>query len=158
MSMTYKLHLTPRHYTADQARAWLQALCLRHGVDPTSCFQTTLCLVEAVNNLLLHTPGDNPAHPLAISATFSPAHLEVTLRHRAPPFRRPPGGQPTDASIEPISNSAESLLRESGRGWLILDHWLETVAYRHDQGINTLILRRRLTPPPDSASVPAPLP
>ncbi|MEP1740833.1 MAG: ATP-binding protein [Kangiellaceae bacterium] len=102
------------------------------GFDDEVTFQTTLCIIEALNNIVEHTDvdGSTAQNTITIESLFVKNILFIKISHQAPAY-------------EVVVPSQEDLLATSGRGWSIMNNWLDIVSYQHKEGENTLLMVKR---------------
>ena len=106
---------------ADEAVAWLHK-SLRTQHDDHWRFQLSVCLAEALNNIVEHSPTTPPCVQLGLQENeqFSMVHI----RH---------AGHPID-HLHPAQ--LNELKNEGGRGLVILQQWVDHFDYHHHQGYN----------------------
>jgi anti-sigma regulatory factor (Ser/Thr protein kinase) len=104
------------------------------GFSEAITFQTTLCIVEALNNIVEHTQLEKiiPIEKISIGCYLMRNVLFIKITHRAPAYKVP-------------IDQSNNLLATSGRGWVIMDSWLDQLSYQHDEGVNTLLMAKLQT-------------
>lgn len=111
----------------------LQVLCCESGLDDTIAFQFRLAITEAINNIIKHSYGEEPGHPIRATWRHGTDAAEIELRDWAP--APPPPYPPPRGPIPP----PDAL---SSRGWYIIWEYTDAVRYaRMDDG-NVLTLTR----------------
>ncbi|MDO6563779.1 ATP-binding protein [Amphritea sp. 1_MG-2023] len=114
-------------HTADMACRWLTAQCDDHAIDNQVAFQITVCLAEAINNILQHSGLDN--NPIHLQCSLDSQQIIIDISHTA-------------ARYQTSSHTSIDLLKESGRGSEIMRLWTDQIHYRHLDGVNHLRLLR----------------
>jgi len=119
-----------------QFTALLRQCCAAAAVPPDLVIDLELALAEAANNVVLH--GYQGRDDGDIEMIVRPARdaIEIELRDRGIPI--------PEARLADISTP--SLDAESGRGMGIIRSCTDRIEYHSDQGVNRLILVKRMDP------------
>ncbi|MCN4144656.1 MAG: ATP-binding protein [Thiohalomonas sp.] len=108
----------------------VSALCREHGMDDTACFQIETCVVEAVNNAIIHAYDNEAGNNLHIEWLMENKQVTITVSDT--------GKTMTQA----ISDKLVASESESGRGWFIMNKWTDSVFYASIDGVNTTTLEK----------------
>jgi serine/threonine-protein kinase RsbW len=109
------------------------------GLEPLQCDQLELCVVEAVNNSILHAYEGQPGHEVRLEVALHEDRLEVQVVDRGTPM--PPGALEDAVPREPGDVLA---LAEGGRGLLIMRQLMDGLEYASGARGNVLTLVKRL--------------
>lgn len=119
------------------ARA-VRALCASAQLEPRSCAQVELALVEAANNCVRHAYHLEAGHPLEVTFTLEADHFTLEVTDSGTPM--PPRGTPVlDFDPHDIEN-----LPTGGMGLFLIHSVMDQVEYRSVDGRNTLAMTKRL--------------
>jgi anti-sigma regulatory factor (Ser/Thr protein kinase) len=127
------LYMHPDTSSLDQTVERFQADMVNLGFDSDYAFQYSVCLAEALNNILEHTPTTwlTEKDIIQINVFIFSSSMMTDIAYRAPKFRvesREPKGQ----------------IADRGRGCSIMKLWLDEFAYSHEQGCNHLKMIKQL--------------
>ena len=125
--MTEKLYI---HSTAEApaiAADWVKERCSRAGLEDTPAFQVMTCVVEAVNNCVEHAYRDAPGD-IGIRLYSNTRWLVVQVQDRGQPLQQ----QTQQADPDP--------LQIDGRGWFIMQQWMDIARYRRGKLRNVVTL------------------
>ena len=131
--MTAKLSLQSSDHAPATAGDWVMARCRHAGLGETPAFQVMTCVVEAVNNCVEHAYRDAPG-AIGIRLFCNPHWLVVQVRDRG----RPAAQQAAPAAPDPM--------QINGRGWYIMQQWMDVAQYRRRHAVNVVTLVKRLEP------------
>jgi serine/threonine-protein kinase RsbW len=109
-----------------------------HGYPQREVFAVRLALEEALVNALKHGHRGDPTKTAQVLYRVGPARVVVRVRDEGPGF---------DPAAVPDPLAEENLGRDSGRGLLLMRHYLTEVRHNARGNAVTLCLRRR----PDDA-------
>lgn len=122
--------------------------CALHGLYPLLMLpaeelaKVELAMVEAVNNVVEHAYGFEPAHRVWVEFELAPERLDLRVSDRGqsmPPSRLAAAQGFADPDPEDLDTCT---LRT--RGLEIIQHCMDTVEYEVRDGINTLSMSRSL--------------
>lgn len=115
----------------------VRAICQALPLDANGAGGVELCVVEAVNNAVLHAYRDQPGHAVEIDVEVGPAALRITVRDR---------GDAMDWAAACARADAYALdtVVESGRGLFIMRSLMDELSYRHAEGWNVLTMVKQL--------------
>lgn len=125
--MTVRLTLESSTDAPAIAADWVMSYCRDAGLAETPSFQVMTCVVEAVNNCVEHAYR-NMRGQIAIRLFCNPRWLVVQVRDRGPSVERPP------------VRTAPDPLQIDGRGWFIMQEWMDVAQYRRRPPVNVLTL------------------
>ncbi len=112
----------------------LQALCGQQGFDEKFQFELSLCLMEALNNIIEHSHVSALEGVITIICepfvTLRHHGIRIEVRDTAPDYTPP----------KPSTESEPMAL--SGRGWQIMREWLDNIVYSRSNNINCLCLTK----------------
>lgn len=108
----------------------ISALCQEHGMDDTACFQMETCVVEAVNNAIIHAYKNEAGNTVHIEWLIQNKQLTIIVSDTG------------KAMTQPIPNKLVATDSESGRGWFIMQQWTDSVCYTSTNGVNSTILEK----------------
>ena len=124
------------------ALQWIEALAEREGWPPRTAFGLTLSLDEALTNVVSYAfgasaPAAAGAPAITVSCRSAERRIELELRDNGSPY------DPTAGDPPPLV----ACLDESGiggHGVRLMRHYLDTLAYRRQDGWNCLTLGMRI--------------
>lgn len=114
------------------ACTWLNQLFESSDLSKTERYQIETCMVEGINNAVLHAYGGEGGHKISIVCRMSEEFIQVEIHD---------SGQAMPTKINkdlPVLDSTQ------GRGMFIIESWMDKVDYHSDQKGNTLRLTRNL--------------
>lgn len=120
-----------------RAQSWVEALADRVGLGADTRYAVSLCLEEALANILLHGYHNEPGHPIVLRSWISNGTLSFAIEDKAPPF------SPEDAPAIPETSEPKSLesLTPGGQGIRLLRHFAGSLAYERLPVGNRLTIR-----------------
>jgi len=125
--MTEKLSIHSNTNAPAIAADWVKERCSHAGLEDTPAFQVMTCVVEAVNNCIEHAYRDKPGE-IGIRLFSNTRWLVVQVRDR---------GQPLEQQTEPADPDP---LQIDGRGWFIMQQWMDIARYRRRNLRNVVTL------------------
>jgi len=129
--MTAKLSLPSGEDAPATAGEWIRTHCRAAGLGETPAFQVMTCVVEAVNNCVEHAYRDTPGE-IGIRLFRNSRWLIVQVRDR--------GACPA----RPASQGVPDPLQIDGRGWFIMQQWMDIAQYRRQDPANVVTLAKCL--------------
>jgi anti-sigma regulatory factor (Ser/Thr protein kinase) len=129
--MTAKLSILSTKEAPATAGDWVMQHCRHAGLEETPAFRVMTCVVEAVNNCVEHAYREKPG--VIGIRLFCNAHwLVVQVQdHGAPVARRTAPAGPDPLQID-------------GRGWFIMQQWMDIAQYRRRNLHNVVTLAKCL--------------
>lgn len=115
---------------------WIETLAKRQGWSPRVTFGLTLSLDEALTNVLSYAfdpPGTADTPAIAVSCRADDRRIELELRDNGRPY------DPTAGDPPPLVAGLDEA-EVGGHGVRLMRHYLDTLAYRHQDGWNCLTL------------------
>ena len=129
--MTAKLSLPSGEDAPAIAGDWVMSHCRAAGLGETPSFQVMTCVVEAVNNCVEHAYLDTPGK-IGIRLFRNSRWLVIQVRDGGSrPARPAPQGAPDPLQID-------------GRGWFIMQQWMDVAQYRRQDPANVVTLAKCL--------------
>ena len=112
--------------------ARINVLCCENGLDEMNSYQVQTAVTEAINNAIIHAYDNQPGHKVSLdwNVLDQTICIEVSDKGKALPEIPP--------DIEPSPEA------ESGRGWWIMRRWMDQVDYVSSDGLNRLIMYRKI--------------
>lgn len=134
MQIIASLSLIPGPDAVGKALAWLESVAKRHGWPQKSAFRLSLCMDEALSNIVMYGFRGKP-EPGAISlaALKGPGLLGVDIVDDGIAF------DPT-LSVSPELASSVEEARIGGHGLRLMRHYLQDIQYRRESDRNHLRL------------------
>ena len=132
--MTANLSIKSNTEAPTTAGDWIMQQCQSAGIGDTTAFRLMTCVVEAVNNCVEHayreTPGD-----IDIRLFRNSRWLVVKIQDWGPPAKyRTETSRPDPMQID-------------GRGWFIMQQWMDVAKYRRRNLKNVVILAKCMARP-----------
>ncbi len=120
-------------YTDDEAEKVLELIRqsnLEQGLTSQFNFELSVCIAEVINNLVEHTPEQHKQQNPVFELHFTnyPDGVCVQIVNQSPEYE----------FVQPQQAPSETDL--SGRGLFILNQWIDTLSYRHQDGKNYLLM------------------
>jgi anti-sigma regulatory factor (Ser/Thr protein kinase) len=129
--MTARLRLPSNAEAPAIAGEWVRTRCRQAGLAETPAYRVMTCVVEAVNNCVEHAYPDMPGE-IGIRLFHNTRWLVVQVRDRGATVERPQ----REAEPDP--------LQIDGRGWYIMQHWMDFAHYRRRNLVNVVTLAKCL--------------
>jgi serine/threonine-protein kinase RsbW len=115
----------------------MRAVCTALGLSDEAAGAVELSVVEAVNNCIEHAYREDPGHRVEVVAGLDGDTLRVVVRDRGSRMDWPAACARADAyAADPDA--------EGGRGVYIIRSLMDAAAYTSVDGVNELILTKRL--------------
>ena len=125
--MTEKLNIHSKTEAPAIAADWVKERCSHAGLEGAPAFQVMTCVVEAVNNCVEHAYRDTPGE-IGIRLFSNTRWLVVQVQDRGQPLQQ----QTQQADPDP--------LQIDGRGWFIMQQWMDIARYRRHKLRNIVTL------------------
>ena len=119
------------------ALQWLETLAEQQGWAPRTTFGLTLSLDEALTNVVSYAfePSGTAAAPaIRLDCRAGDTHIELELRDNGQPY------DPTAGDPPPLVACLDEA-DVGGHGVRLMLHYLDSLAYRRQDGWNALTLR-----------------
>ena len=128
------LELRPGAQAVARAVQWIEGIARRDGWPARSAFALTLCLDEALTNIVSYA-FDPPARAPAVRLFCRRAgpNIELELRDNGQPY------DPTAAKPAPLASSLDEA-SIGGHGVRLMRHYLQSFAYRREGNCNCLTM------------------
>jgi anti-sigma regulatory factor (Ser/Thr protein kinase) len=155
MSETH-VHETGARLTLDSQLAdltlvwpWVDALALQYAISDQTKFAVSLCLEEALSNIIRHGHSCMPNHPITVDcAPNGESWLMFIVEDSAPPFAPSesltPNPAAAPASIEDVT--------PGGQGIILMRRFADTLAWERLPNGNRLTLGFQIASPALAAS------
>jgi anti-sigma regulatory factor (Ser/Thr protein kinase) len=120
----------------------VNGLCTAAGLSELETRQVELSVIEAVNNAIEHGYGGAAGHPVEVQVDVEPDSLTFAIADQGVPM-------PAGAGSPAVASERVAMLAEGGRGLLIMEAYMDRVAYERRDGRNvrTLVKRRTVIAP-----------
>ncbi len=134
-AVTYLLN--PTHVDVKRTIDSLQSYCLAKGFKESQTFELSVCIAEALNNIIEHTFGTarDRNNVIMFSCKFTLDKISMRLKHQAKEFKF--------SLVE-----QDDLLALSGRGMFIMQSLLDEIDYKHENGVNEIKMLKCFTRTP----------
>ncbi len=109
----------------------IKGICASIPMTEEDAYQVELCLVEAVNNAVEHAYENEAGHEVSVTASVDGGCLTLQVLDR---------GTPMDWDSVQKKRANASLLDEGGRGFMIMESYMDQVSYRQVGNENVLTL------------------
>jgi anti-sigma regulatory factor (Ser/Thr protein kinase) len=116
----FRITLDSRPEETDRLLDWLEPVLSDSGLDPSGAFGVRCAIVELVNNAILHAYGSRPGFPIDVRVELADDRVVAEVRDRGPHFDGPASSGPAD------------LMSESGRGFDIIEAFVDCLAFLKD--------------------------
>jgi len=111
---------------------WIEGISSRHAIPGSHQFSISLCLEEALSNIILHGYSGADDRPITVKfMTHRGGYLVFVIDDEAPPFN--PLEAPEMAALNPREE-----VRVGGQGIRFLRHFSDTLEYERLAGGNRL--------------------
>jgi anti-sigma regulatory factor (Ser/Thr protein kinase) len=127
------LYMHPDTRSLDQTVERFQTDMINLGFNADYAFQYSVCLAEALNNILEHTPKTMLAEKdiIQIQSYIFSSSMMTDIAYHASKF-----------TIE--KQASEDDISNRGRGCSIMTAWLDELVYSHENGCNHLKMFKQL--------------
>jgi serine/threonine-protein kinase RsbW len=120
----------------------VRGICRETSLSEMETYQVETCVVEAVNNAILHAYQNKEGHQVSVDVTVDDDRLTVTVCDSGRTMQCEPRDLPD------FDHCDVRQLPENGWGWGIMRAWMDGVGYAAAGGQNVLRLVKRLAPVP----------
>jgi serine/threonine-protein kinase RsbW len=110
----------------------IKALCHEQGMDEMNSYQVQTAVTEAINNAIIHAYDNRPGYKVSLNWTLLDQTICIEVSDEGKRMTIIP------LDVEP------SLEAETGRGWWIMRRWMDQVDYVSKNGLNRLIMYRKI--------------
>lgn len=132
MSLSKTLSISYSPIGASAIVNQLKHFCEEHKVAEELVFQTCVVAAETLNNIIKHSPVSARDGFIKVTFDYHEDHLSLSLIYWCPEFAPPE---------EALCPDTDAL---SGRGWHIINSYMDRIRYHHHLGMNTLVLTKNL--------------
>lgn len=108
----------------------ISAIAKQIALDEMTCYQVETCVVEAINNAIIHAYQKQAGNDVIIECHISSEQLQIFVCDY---------GQRMESPI-PDASLAVDPQQEGGRGWFIMQQWMDKVDYMSANGMNKVCL------------------
>ena len=110
----------------------MKGICASIPLTDEATYQIELCIVEAVNNAIEHAYDNEPGHEVSVIASMDGGSLTLQVLD---------SGTPMDWESVQERRANASLLDEGGRGFMIMESYMDEVSYAQieDQNVLTMV-------------------
>lgn len=108
-----------------RAQSWAEALADRVGLSADTRYAISLCLEEALANVVLHGYHNEPGHPIVLRSCLSSGTLSFAIEDMAPPFP----SEDTPPVPEAYKPGSLESLTPGGQGIRLLRHFARSLVY-----------------------------
>ena len=110
----------------------ISTLCFEHGLDEMNSYQVKTAVTEAINNVIIHAYDKQPGHEVIVDWSLKDQTICIEVSDKGKKMAKIP------PDIEPSPEA------ENGRGWWIMRRWMDQVDYVSNNGLNRLIMYRKI--------------
>jgi len=118
----------------------VRSICEEIPLSEMEAYQVETCVVEAVNNVILHAYGNRRGSNVTVVVAVGEDRLTVEVRDRGRSMEREPEDLP---EFDPCDTAR---LPENGWGWKIMRSWMDDVSYTATRNQNVLRLVKQIVP------------
>jgi len=126
------LEITSRLENVANVANQITQFCSQIGLDEMTVYQIETCIVEAVNNAIIHAYSRQPDKIVKILGRIDSNTLIIEVIDKGKTMQQMPANKPV--SIE----------QESGRGWYIMRQWMDEADYESVDRVNCVRLKKRI--------------
>jgi serine/threonine-protein kinase RsbW len=131
--MIHRIQLANTDTAPTETGEWIKAHCTRIGMPESDSYQVITCLVEAVNNAVAYGLA-NHSGEIVIKLHTGVACLVLQIRDNGPS---------AEQALLATAPDPDSI---GGRGWFIINQWMDVARYRRINHYNIVTLARHLPP------------
>ena len=121
----------------------INRLCSLNSVLEQESFKIELCVVEAINNSIIHAYENQKGHKIEVNFTLSSNELIIDVYDTGKIMDQEQLKSRNLSAIEINPDNLEMAL--SGRGLAIMKEFMDQVSYKTTDGMNCLSLKKRVT-------------
>lgn len=115
-------------------------ICSKIKLEPKICCQLELCVVEAVNNCIIHAYQNNPGKQVKIHIEHAKDEICFKICDTGR-FMNPFKNITSQLDFDPARSIS---LPDSGMGVYIINQIMDKVSYKSVNGINTLAMTKSI--------------
>ncbi|MCP4077411.1 MAG: ATP-binding protein [Gammaproteobacteria bacterium] len=112
--------------------ASINVLCRENGMNEMNSYQVQTATTEAINNAIIHAYESQPGQEVTVDWILDGHTIRIEVSDNGKSMAQIP------PDIEPLPEA------ESGRGWWIMRRWMDHVDYASCDGLNRIILQRKI--------------
>lgn len=117
-------------------------LCSLNNLSDLEAVKIELCVVEAVNNAIIHSYGCKKGHEVEVVFSFNRKILLIDVCNKGTPMDQEALKEKNLSSIEIDPDSFD--IPESGRGLMIIKKVMDKVSYSSKGGKSCLSMTKKL--------------
>lgn len=141
MNFPVEIEIDSRLELAATAGKAAQDACAALSLSEQAGYQVRTCVVEAVNNAILHAYDNQPGWPVTVHFAVTDDALVIEVRDCGRSMPASP------AAPEPKEPADLDCLTVGGRGWSIMRAWMDDATYETVAGTNIVRLVKRIRNP-----------
>lgn len=114
-----------------QVAETIHTFCLKQGCSEDIAFQIEVCVVEAINNSIIHSYHNKMGHSIDILYAYKKNNLYFEISDYG-------------EAISEIPTDIPDAMDVGGRGWFIMRQWMDNVEYHRIENCNKVCLTRNI--------------
>ena len=123
----------------------VRSICELVSLSPEEINRVELCLVEVVNNAIIHGYGSESGHAVEIEVRLLPEEaLEIVVSDYGLGLSQDGDGEVDSDLLAPDPDAPESLM-VSGRGLAIVGRLMNSISYHSSAGRNSFHMVKKLS-------------
>ncbi|MDD7804950.1 MAG: ATP-binding protein [Endozoicomonas sp. (ex Botrylloides leachii)] len=115
----------------------VRGVCNATSLSEAAVDRLELCLIEALNNVIIHAYDNQQGHRIEISVLLSPRQISLTVSDWGATMVN---ASQTLAKGAEVTGLDPKALRANGRGLFIIRTLMDTVSYFSEKGKNSLLM------------------
>lgn len=135
-----KLRIESKTENVRLAGTSVNAICHMTGFDPETAYQLELCVVEVLNNCILHAYENSPEGKIDIEVIISQKEMTFVITDRGKSFQN--FNELFENSRLDFEPDDLAGLPENGLGLYIIKNIMDRVSYRTSDEKNTMVLTK----------------
>jgi serine/threonine-protein kinase RsbW len=116
----------------------VNGICAHLGLDEVEAYQVEVCVVEAVNNVIIHAYNREPGHSVEVMISLAPGQIEFLISDFGRTMEKMETKQ---MDFDPEDYEA---LPEGGMGLYLIDKVMDEVSYQCRDGVNFFRMMKRV--------------